>query len=456
MPLLPPPATRANRLTYDDDLFLRSRRVLGVPLVNQTVWRFSDPVDTARLERLHRGLASGRLARVARAPRVPGARPRWVPGATTAPLVVDTDAVAADDVLGWADRAAHLPLDPEAGPTWALRAAPTSDGGYVLSYLTSHVVADGGAHLAAVVAAARGDQEPRLPVEDPAPHTGRRRDDVRDAAHQLRRAAAGGATAWRRSRTPRPPLEGQRSSDTPPRSPAPGDDTAYVVPTAVVDCSAQDWARAAAAGGGTSNSLLVAVGVEVLLGLGRAEAGRAVRVAVPVNLRTGSADLRANATSGVSIAVPTRRVDGVGRVTGLEQVRGATRRELAARSAGTRHDPLEPWQPLLQMVPDRALARLARDQSAPLCLCSNLGELDDDYRAPLGVEATSVMMRSVTPGATRGQMRRARGGVSAWWSSHGDRATLSVVCLDPELPAERLTPLLLAACASWGVPATAW
>jgi len=455
VPLLPPPPARANRLTYDDDLFLRSRRVLGVPLVNQTVWRFPEPLDVARLEALHRHLATGRLARVAVRPRVPGARPHWVRSAVSAPLVVDAEPVAGDGVLAWADDAAGLPLDPVAGPTWALRAAPSTDGGSVLSYLTSHVVADGGAHLAALSAAARGAQEPRLPAEQAGVPV-RRRDDARDAAHQLRRTAHGAATAWRRARTPRPPVEGQVSADTPPRPPAAGDDTAYVVPTAVVDCAAQDWERAAAAEGGTSNSLLVALGVEVLLGLGRAEPGRPVRVAVPVNLRTGPADLRANATAGVSIAVPTRVDGGVGRVAGLEQIRAATRRELRARSAGTRHDPLEPWQPLLQMMPDRAVARLARDQSAPLCLCSNLGELAPDYRAPLGVEPTSVAMRSVTPGATRGQMRRTRGGVSAWWSRHGERATLSVVCLDPELPAERLTPLLLAACARWGVPATPW
>ncbi|MQW75111.1 hypothetical protein GHK92_04430 [Nocardioides sp. dk4132] len=456
MPLLPPPHARANRLTYDDDLFLRSRRVLGVPLVNQTVWRFPEPLDVARLEALHRRLATGRLARVAVAPQVPGARPHWVRSAVSAPLVVDTAPVALDGVLAWADDAARLPLDPVAGPTWALRAAPSADRGSVLSYLTSHVVADGGAHLAALSAAVRGTEEPCLPVDDVDRFAVRRRDDARDAAHQLRRTARGAAIAWRRARTPRPPVEGQVSADTPPRHPAAGDDTAYDVATAVVDCSAQDWERAAAAAGGTSNSLLVAVGVEVLLGLGRAEAGRPVRVAVPVNLRTGDADLRANATAGVSIAVATQLVGGVGRVAGLEQVRAATRRELRARSEGTRHDPLEPWQPLLQMVPDRAVARLARDQSAPLCLCSNLGELEGDYRAPLGVEPTSVAMRSVTPGATRGRMRRTRGGVSAWWSRHGARATLSLVCLDPELPAERLTPLLVAACERWGVPATAW
>ena len=454
MPLLPPPLARANRLTYDDDLFLRSRRVLGVPLVNQTVWRFPEPVDINRLEALHQRLSAGRLDRVAVGPRVPGARPHWVRSGVSAPLVVDTVPVADDGVLAWADDATRLPLDPVAGPTWALRAAPTTGGGSVLSYLTSHVVADGGAHLAALSAAARGAAEPRLPRDDVGPV--RRRDDARDAAHQLRRSVRGATTAWQRARTPRPPLEGQRSADTPPRAPAPGDDAAYDVPTAVIDCSAADWERAAAAEGGTSNSLLVALGVEVLLGLGRAEAGRPVRVAVPVDLRTGSEDLRANATAGVSVAVATRLVGGVGRAAGLEQVRAATRRELRARSEGTRHDPLEPWQPLLQMVPDRAVARLARDQSAPLCLCSNLGELDEDYRAPLGVRPMSVAMRSVTPGATRGQLRRTRGGISAWWSRHGERATLSVVCLDPELPAERLTPLVLAACARWGVPATAW
>ncbi|MTB94589.1 hypothetical protein GGQ22_05800 [Nocardioides sp. zg-579] len=461
---MPAPAA-ANRLTYDDDLFLRTRRVLGVPVVNQTIWRVPAPLDRDRLAALHRHLARGRLARVAVPPRVPGARPRWVRSGVVAPLVVDEAPVAPDAVLAWADAAvAGTDLDPVGGPGWALRAATTADGGTVLSFLTSHVVADGGAHLGAIVEAVRGETVPRLPVDDLAALETTRRDDLRDAAAQVGRAARGVATAVRRSRSPRPatPLEGaQRSEDTPPRRPAPGDEATYVVPTVVVDCPAEAWEAAARRHGGSANTLLIALTVEVLLATGRVEAGRPVRAAVPVNLREGAADLRSNATSGVSVAVPTTLVDGVGRVTDLAAVRDATRVELASRAAGTRHDPLEPLKPLLQVLPDRAVARLARDNAAPLCLASNLGELAEEYAAPLGARPSSVMMRSVTPGVTRGQMRRTRGGLSSWWSRHGDRATLSLVCLDPDLvpgpdgPA-RLRGTVLEAFARWEVPAEAW
>ncbi|WP_036960450.1 hypothetical protein, partial [Promicromonospora kroppenstedtii] len=56
----------SNRLTYDDDLFLRTRRVLGVAVVNQTVWRIPAPLDLDALRALHRALAEGPLQRVVR------------------------------------------------------------------------------------------------------------------------------------------------------------------------------------------------------------------------------------------------------------------------------------------------------------------------------------------------------------------------------------------------------
>lgn len=455
MTLLAPPPARPNRLTYDDDLFLRTRRVLGVPLVNQTVWRLDAPLDDgarARLDSLHTGLADGPLGRVVRLPRVPGARPRWVGSTAARPLVVETAPVAPDAVLAWADRAAGTDLDPEHGPAWELRSAPLADGGTLLSYLTSHVLADGGLHVGAVTAAVHGEQLPRLPAGDVASQAPWR-DDARDAAHQLRRAGAGAVRAWRQRGSAPAPTDAQQSSDTPPRTPAPGDDAPYAVPTVVVDCDAAAWQTAADRAGGSANTLLIAITVETLLACGRAVAGRPVRVAVPVSLR-GPADLRSNATSGVSVTVPT---EPDGRVSDLAAVRDATRTELAARAAGTRHDPLEPVKPLLQVLPDRVVARLARDNAAPLCLCSNLGTLDGGFAAPLGTPAASVLMRSVTQGASRGVMRRTRGGLSSWWSRHGDVATLSVVCLDPDLAdADRLRAAVLAALGRWEVPGRAW
>ncbi|MCO7241080.1 hypothetical protein, partial [Aeromicrobium sp. CnD17-E] len=145
--------TEGNRLTLDDDLFVRAHRVLGIPVVNQTVWRFDRPLDPTGVERLDLGLREGPLARSIRRSRIPGARDSWVASSAGGPVELATSPLQPGDVLAWAEERAAEPLDPWSGPTWSLATASTTDGGSVLSYLTPHVVCDGGAHVAALVAA---------------------------------------------------------------------------------------------------------------------------------------------------------------------------------------------------------------------------------------------------------------------------------------------------------------
>jgi len=446
-----------NRLTYDDDLFLRSQRVLGIPLVNQTVWRFPEPLDTDRLRTLHRRLATGPLGRRIVHSPVPGARDRWVRSSTSRPLGVRTTPVADDQVMAWADEAARTPLDPAHGPTWALAAATTASGEGLLSYLTSHVAADGGMHLGAIAAAATGERGPRLPVDDLATAQTRWRDDLRDAAGQWRDAARG-LVAWRRlQRDPAPPMQAQQSTDTPAAPPQPDDAVPHDPATVVVDCPAEQWHAAATAAGGTANTLFVAICTEVLLASGRVEAGRPVRVALPVSLR-GEGDLRSNASAGVSVAVPTAYVDGVGRVTDLAAVRAASRAEFAALTAGTRRDDLAPLKPLMQLMPDALARRVADHAASPLALASNLGRLDPVVAAPTGVPCSSAMMRSVPQGVTRGALRTRRGGVTSWWDEHDGTATLVVVGLDPDRfpDAGTLRTWVADAYARWGLLPRFW
>src|SRR5690606_36658611 len=102
---------------------------------------------------LHRGLTKGPLQRVVRPGHLPGARARWWESGVFLPPAIETTPVRDDAVLTWADRQAQAHLDPEDGPTWALAAAPTVGGGALLSFVTSHVVADGGMHVGALQAA---------------------------------------------------------------------------------------------------------------------------------------------------------------------------------------------------------------------------------------------------------------------------------------------------------------
>ncbi|MET0821872.1 MAG: hypothetical protein ABWY58_12975 [Aeromicrobium sp.] len=448
------PAATDNRLTYDDDLFLRSRRVLGIGVVNQSVWRFDRPIDADRLQRLRTTLADGPLGRTVRRSAVPCSRDRWVAAPDARSVHVERRALSPSDVLGWADERAAVDLDPESAPAWELSAASTTDGGGVLSLLTSHVVSDGGAHVAAVTAAAGGVDIGRLPVDRPRATV---RDDVGDGLRQLGGVVRGGAAAMRLARDRVEVGDAQTSAQTPRRPDRDGDDRPYRPATVVVDCDADQWEQSARRHGGTANTLLVAVIVEVLLASGRVEPGRPVRVALPVSLR-GARDLRSNATSGVSVDVDTCVVDGIGRAPDLAAVRSACRREFSALADGTRRDTLTPLKPLLQMLPDRLVARLASTMTAPLCLCSNLGDLPAEFAAPLGVPATSVLMRSVTQDVTPSMMRRTRGGLNAWWSRHGPTVTLAVLGVDPDHFGSRdeLARLVQDTCRRWGIDARTW
>ncbi|MEU4362313.1 hypothetical protein [Promicromonospora sp. NPDC023987] len=463
--------TASNRLTYDDDLFLRTRRVLGVAVVNQTVWRLPTPLDAAAVRALHRGLADGPLQRVVRPGRLPGARARWSASSLSLDPLVESTPVPDDAVLTWADRQARANLDPETGPTWVLAAAPTAGGGSVLSYVTSHVVADGGMHvgaLQAAVAAAgfRADDAGvfasasgirRLPREGERIRTGLVAD-LRDATGQARAAVGGLRHAARQG--PVPPVLAQQSADRPRPAPRTDDAQPASPPVVVVDTDASTWHRAAHAAGGTANSLLIAVCTEILLAAGAATAGMPVRVSVPVSLR-GKGDLRSNATSGVSIAVDTTVTpapERAGVVADMAQIRAGAAAAFRGLTSGTRVDALGPLKPLLQMVPDAVAKHAARDATAPLCLASNLGRLPATFAAPLGVPASSVFMRGVTQGLTRGRLRQMRGGLDSWWSEHDGVATLVVLGLDDERLGEtgQVRAAVEAVYARYALPTRFW
>jgi hypothetical protein len=473
------PATKpaaTNRLTYDDDLFLRTRRVLGVAVVNQTVWRLPAPLDGDAVHALHRSLANGPLQRVVRPGRLPGARARWSASTVSIDPVVESTPVPDDAVLAWANRQAQVRLDPEYGPTWALAAAPTAAGGSLLSYVTSHVVADGGMHMgalqAAVAAAASGTSADgataadagspppgvqRLPKEGERIRTGLVAD-LRDAAGQARAAVGGLRQAVRQG--PVPPLMAQQSADRPRPEPRPDDAELADPPIVVVDTDANTWHRAAHAAGGTANSLLIAVCTEILLAAGAATAGMPVRVSVPVSLR-GKGDLRSNATSGVSIAVDTTVTpapERAGVVADMAQIRASAAAEFRGLTSGTRVDTLGPLKPLMQMVPDAVAKRAARDATAPLCLASNLGRLPATFAAPLGTPAASVLMRGITQGLTRGRLRQMRGGLDSWWSEHDGVATLAVLGLDDERLGEpaQVRAAIESVFARHGLPVRCW
>lgn len=431
-----------DRLTYDDDLFLRMECVLGVPVVNQIVWRFTEFVPLEELEAMRSRLAEGPIHRTVRRSRVPGARDVWVPGSVPADPLKFGAPIARDGIDEWIERQALVRLDPIQGPAWRLSATPVQDGGMVVSLVGSHVVGDGGALTSAAAAAATGRSGPDDFV-GPAPTSSSRWPavaDMADSAGRVAAAATGLARAAGRSasgavrRTTRSGAGASAGAnagtvaevrDRPHLMLAPAEGQ-WIPSTVVVDCPAPEWSRAAANNGGSSNSLLVAVVLGVLVGSGRIGADDGVRVALPVSTRK-SGDRRANATSGVSI-----HLDGANHHDDLTAIRVRSKEAFRAQGDPNSVSTFDLTKPVMQLLPDAVVAKLAASGTAPLCLCSNLGSRGAALRTIGGVDAAAVAMRSITQNTGLDLLRRTKGGVSAWWNESGEVATLCITGLDPD------------------------
>ncbi len=122
--------TRVLRTTVDDDLFIRMDVALGVPVVNQMVWRLREPPSADELDRFAERLARGRLARLLRRSRIPLLRDHWVPGgAVTGGVHVEESPIPPGEAVAWIDAAAARSFDLRHGPVWEMRAAPVAGVG---------------------------------------------------------------------------------------------------------------------------------------------------------------------------------------------------------------------------------------------------------------------------------------------------------------------------------------
>nr|WP_300499980.1 hypothetical protein [uncultured Rhodococcus sp.] len=444
-----------SRLTYDDDLFLRMECVLNVPVVNQIVWRFDDAVPREAANAMWRNLSEGTLGRTVERVRVPGARDRWTRASHTLPLDVTDAGIPASQLGQWMRERAATALNPIDGPVWQLAYTTIEEGGSAMSLVASHVVGDGGALTSAAIAAIEGPGDPEdfcsawdRPIEA----------DVRDAAGQFGAAARGAARVLARS--VRGALSGSPGSA--PVSAEPSASGAVVGPlavgdftpsTVVVDCPTEEWTAAAAAAGGSANSLLVAVALGILAGSGRVEGAAPIKVSLPVSTRVPG-DIRANATSGVSIQVEGHQ----GYRADLSQIRSKSKAAFTALADVSEPTSFELAKPLMQMLPDVIVAQASRSATAPLCLCSNLGDRGARARSIGGVPARSVAMRSITQNTTAELLRRTKGGVSVWWNISGETATLCVTGLDPDhFPTvEHLRALISDEYDKWELTPTYW
>ncbi|MFE3191929.1 hypothetical protein ACFXHA_23165 [Nocardia sp. NPDC059240] len=412
-----------NRLSVLDEIFLRSHRGMGTPIVLQGLWRTAEPVHPALLWRVHRDLRTGPLGRRVVRPRVPGARPRWQTNASAYPFDLVKEPIPVAAVLDWADRQGE-DLNPELGPGWRLSAARVDDGGCVVALTCSHVLADGRALTLAIDNALAG-----TPLAAPvAVHS-----DWADARRMWATVLGGTARALRHGIPARP-------TAAPNRKALPGTRSTAATCAAVIEISARDWNRVAVSHGGTANSLFVYLIANMLWASG-----------FPAD------------TIAASLPVDTRdepRVDNDMSMTEVSITRADTPATLRRQArAAYEHRMTSPGgipEELLQVVPDRWAYRLAKGAGERDILCSNIGNLPESLLA-LGPHAcTGVAARAIHPGLRADALPRTR--LSGYLTRIADTYTLSLISLDPQaVPTpSALTALALSTLAELGLHGRSW
>lgn len=442
--------TRVLRTTVDDDLFIRMDAALGVPVVNQMVWRLRELPSVDELDRFAERLTRGRLARLLRRSRVPLVRDHWVPGgAVTGGVHVDTSPIPAGEAVAWIDAAAARPFDLRRGPVWELRAAPIAGAGALVSVCLSHAVGDGSAAVTAFTEALT-DADHTFAAAAPSPV-----DQAREAVHRSVTIAGSVAAIVRDKVTgghaPAAPTDAVTAASSrvlPSRAPERGPTLA---PFSVVSVDTDAWDRVAADGGGSSNALFIAVVVGLVVAAGRADRDDVVRVSVPMSTR-GPDDTRANATVGLSLDVPAAAaLDG-----DLATIRRLAKEVYTTRTS--RPTTFVRLQPVMQALGDRVVATLSRGATTPLALASSLGRVEETV-AGFGdpARADGVVTRSTTQSITTARLRSLRGGLAAWVNDAAGTTTLSVVGLDPDgLGPDRLDEAVLEELRRRGLEGRPW
>jgi hypothetical protein len=278
-------------------LVLRAGRF--APVLPHIAWllRFPAAIPREALEQEARRLSAtpyGFGRRVAPA-RVPGGRARWRPTCEPPPVVLGTARVSGlTELAAWLDRQLGVPLDPEHDAGWRLTATATDGGGTAVLVVCHHLFGTGRGILGALYG--DDDHDPTLGTTE-TPFTSASTftvwDEARGVGERFKLGLLGAAqlpgevpSALRahRRHVPQPgpaPLKPPRGRDRTRRPPS----NLRVAAIASMDASA--WDGAAAGRGGTGNTLLAAVTLNLLRRARTARggpAGRTLRLLLPVDL----------------------------------------------------------------------------------------------------------------------------------------------------------------------------
>lgn len=395
----------------------------------QAVWVYEHVVDIDALRRFHHNLGYGLLGRRIERSSLPFGRHRWVSSlGPPSDLDIAHCARPRTELSDWIDERAQIPIDPEAEPGWHVGLLPLTDGSTAISLAISHCLADGLGALLTIAEAARGD--PR-DLGYPPRHSRTRLEAVVSDAREIAKgtpemARALGAAARIAVRRRRDLSRATALRSTTTTTLGDGDHEVLVpVVTAFVD--ADDWDTRAEALGGTRFSLFAGLAAKLgeRMGRSRVEDG-SVTLLIPISDRAAN-DTRANAMPFATAIVDPTQV--------TKDLTGA--RVVVRQAIKTLRDvPDETLQilPLIQLVPDRAVNRLADVYLGTANLpvsCSNLGHVDPAVGRPDGTDAEYVMLRGLNQGVSRCTLEQAQGQLSLVCGQIGGKLSISVGAYQP-------------------------
>nr|WP_296768525.1 hypothetical protein [Rhodococcus sp. (in: high G+C Gram-positive bacteria)] len=400
-----------DRLSVIDDIFLRTHRGFGLPVVLQGVWRCTEHVDHVDFAAIHANLAYGRLGRRVVTPRIPGARRRWINSTDTLPIQYHPTALGESDVLAWSDAQGDVDLDPEHGPGWRLSSATLDSGGTVVSLVCSHALADAAGLIAAAGEAFDGSA--------PRPNRTHHRSDVTDVVSLLARVTGSSVRAIAglamRAESRREMIDYLRPS----RRPEPHETH---IGTAVFEIDAV-----------LSNSEFIALGTAIAIELGEQEP---VSVNVP---------FRSNVSGANEIGMATIEVSAD---SSPAEIKDRCKTAFAAPAGAPSGFPAE----IVQLLPDAVAAGMTSSPGTARVLCSNIGALPESIASIGGHQASALVTRALHPGS---ELTRSTTALSSYVSTLNGRTTLALVSTEARYAAV-LTERASAVLTRRGLPARSW
>ena len=414
-------------LPYPDQALFLALRGADQEAVMQALWVYDHPIDLDGVKRFSDFFGRGLMARGIETSPLPFGRHRWV-SSTSVRAGFDVAEHPRDraELYDWADEQIALPLDPERGPGWRLAGQALTDGGFVVSLVVSHCIADGVAAFIAATAAINGTTRD---ISYPPPGSrsrGRRvladlRQIIRDApeiARTLRKAVRVGI-ARRRDLT--------RPAPTP--LPAAAGNRIALVPSASIFIDIAMWDALADKLGGNSFSLVSGFAGRLAEHLKRTrKSDGVVTLMIPVSEREGLDD-----TGGNMVSIANVSFDPGGVTTDLTGVRTAIRNGL--KTARDVPDEMVELLPLIPFVPKRGIARMADvafgfSIDLPVSV-SNFGDLPAELSRVDGTAAEHFSFRGVDRNVTHETLER-RGGILTVTSGRIDgKLSITVISYQP-------------------------